>query len=88
MKVLATPAFQAVDGFTRELFQVAAFKSLGLTAGSEPSMAFGDPNIKDFALDDEGRSIKIPVRGSERLWCKRDDYPDGPVFTFLLPSDH
>lgn len=88
MRLVATPAYLATDPEHRQRFQEAALASLGHAPQSEPSMAFGDPGLPALELDDEGCSAKIPVGGTDRLWCKRDDYPEGPVFTFLVPSDY
>lgn len=96
MRIVATPAYMTADPAARNTFQAAA---LGLLGGynQQPSMAFGDPTLDKVGYEDltpmedgteQHLSVHVPVSGTERLWCKRDDYPDGPVFTFLLPSDY
>lgn len=96
--IFATPGFQSalsqnpdkVNDFMRRALGV-----LGHSFESQPSMAFGDPTVTEDGLEDETEmkdgsmqflSARIPA--SPRQWCKRDDYPHGPVFTFLLPGDY
>jgi hypothetical protein len=63
----------------------------------QPSMVFGDPKVTKAHLDDltpmddgteKHLSAVIPCQ-PQKMWLKRDDYPDGqPVYTLLLPSEY
>lgn len=97
MRIVATPAYQSQDPEARSAFQDLALATLGKAPESQPSMVFGDPAAKELGFSDltemadgteQYLSAKVPVLGTQELWCKRDDYPDGPVYTFLLPSDY
>ncbi len=87
-RVLATP------GFIREGEEKGAPDMVMLTRlltgpkgpESEPSMIVGDPACKGGDFEDDGRTLRIP--GKFKFYAKRDDYPEGPVVTFLLPSEY
>ena len=97
MRVVATPAYLTQDAEARAIFEALAFAALSPEPQSQPSMVFGDPDATQPKLEDpipmddgttQFLSAIVPVVGTQKLWCKRDDYPDGPVFTFLTPSDY
>jgi len=95
MRIVATPGFLARDPAAREEFMGRALAALGRDAESQPSMAFGTPDVGENTPEDETEmrdgsrqflSVRIPA--PVEMWCKRDDYPEGPVYTFLLSSDY
>ncbi len=97
MRIVATPAYLAAMPEARAQFENTAMQVMSPVAGSQPSMVFGDPAAQGRELEDltemeNGNkvhtSMRIPVMGAQKLWCKRDDHPEGPIFTFLLPSDY
>jgi hypothetical protein len=95
-RLVATPGFLAAH--PREVldpWMTKALKSIGRDRDSEPSMVFGRPEVtEDTPCDefDKGDGTKvycsIRINAPSELWLKRDDHPDGPIFTFLLPRDY
>jgi hypothetical protein len=96
MRILETPGFRRQStAAEQEQFRVRALAALGRSPESQPSMAFGSPAVEENTPEDEMEmrdgskqflSVKIPA--PVEMWCKRDDYPEGPVYTFLLPSEY
>lgn len=98
-RFVVTPGVEAVMGDHPgevQAFVDEALKRLG-PYDQQPSMVFGDPKVKEAYLEDlttmddgteQHLSAVIPCR-PEKMWLKRDDYPDGqPVYTLLLPSEY
>jgi len=97
MRIVATPAYLTAHPEARTEFESLVLRVMSPVAHSQPSMIFGDPEapgqeLEDLTEMDDGSkvhlSMRVPVLGFKKLWCKRDDHPDGPVYTFLLPSDY
>lgn len=84
-RAVATPNFlsHTVDG----TFQLRVLSLMG-GKGAEPTMIVGDPDIEENVSEDEGATLRIPINTPEKVWAMRDDYPDGPVVTFLMPEDY
>lgn len=98
-RFVVTPGIEAV--MAQHPAQVQAFVSNALAQlgpyDQQPSMVFGDPSVTEARLEDltpmddgteKHLSAVIPCQ-PEKMWLKRDDYPNGqPVYTLLLPSEY
>ena len=84
----ATPGFQALPPTQMVGFVGRVARDLPRQPGQEPSMVIGSPEAKKARLEDGGRTLVVPFRGKQTVYAKRDDYPQGPVVTFLLASEY
>jgi hypothetical protein len=86
---LTTPGFSA-EGVAAAHFYMKAMSLIGPLPGSEPSLIVGDPAEINMngVREDDGRTVRVKSITSVRVYCKRDDYPEGPVFTFLRADEY
>jgi len=84
--IVATPAYLEFSAQTQEAF--ADWVNRAFNLSSEIDFVVGDPTAHALTLEDQERTARVPFLGNQKVYCKKDFYPDKTLITFFLASEY